>query len=171
MQRNTQMHNKLCSSERRDQVTFIVKNIFVIITIIIMTLVITIIMTPIIVIINTIHHQAMTALLTGVVMVLVICHSPKVSPNLCFSENILCAQFVTSHWQRTPLSQEKHVNQQYLGKQINETKSWGFLGTLICVQIVQNCAIWNFSSLQAVMNIYESYQRIVYGQLDHESRF
>ena len=98
MQRNTQMHNKLCSSERRDQVTFIVKNIFVIITIIIMTL--------IIVTINTIHHQAMTALLTGVVMVLVICHSPKVSPNLCFSENILCAQFVTSHWQRTPLSQE-----------------------------------------------------------------
>ena len=109
MQRNTQMHNKLCSSERRDQVTFIVKNIFVIITIIIMTLVITItfiIMTLIIVTINTIHHQAMTALLTGVVMVLVICHSPKVSPNLCFSENILCAQFVTSHWQRTPLSQE-----------------------------------------------------------------
>ena len=105
MQRNTQMHNKLCSSERRDQVTFIVKNIFVIITIIIMTLVITIIMTPIIVIINTIHHQAMTALLTGVVMVLVICHSPKVSvsPNLCLSENMLCAQFVTSHWQRTPL--------------------------------------------------------------------
>ena len=102
-------------------------------------------------------------------MVLVICHSPKVSPNLCFSENILCAQFVTSHWQRTPLSQEKHVNQQYLGKQINETKSWGFLGTLICVQIVQSFAIWNFSSLQAVMNIYESYQRIVYGQLDHES--
>jgi len=59
MQRNTQMHNKLCSSERRD--------------------------------------QAMTALLTGVVMVLVVCHSPK-----------------------------------------------------------------------AVMNIYESYQRIVYGQLEHE---
>ena len=58
MQRNTQMHNKLCSSERRDQAPFII------------------------IIINDHNHnndhQAMTALLTGVVMVLVVCHSPKV---------------------------------------------------------------------------------------------
>ena len=44
MKRNTEMHNKLCSGERRD--------------------------------------QAMTALLTGVVMVMVVCHSPKAVMNM-----------------------------------------------------------------------------------------